>query len=257
MVRPIAHRDSEASTSFHYAASEERRILGALHGLAETMQSLAVAALRGSAWGGSMAIRASVFRRLRLEDVWSRTVVDDVTLSRALRDSRIRVTPVAQFLVSSNSEIGSYRGFVRWLGRQLFFVKIYLPHAYRVLSLMAGSTLLTVWLAVFHASYRVLQGEWPAGGLAGWGILITATAILGGLHSFRHLIPDRPPMRSWIGATLLVPGASLLACADASLRRRRLTWRDLTYVLEGDGRVSHVTGSAAGPEEVVPEEAVA
>jgi hypothetical protein len=69
-----------------------------------------------------------------------------------------------------------------------------------------------------------------------------------------------------VGAALLVNAASFLACADATLRRRKLTWSDFTYFLERDGRVARVVGSrlsgaplTAGPAspQEEPERAIA
>jgi len=240
MVRPLAGGGSEASTSFHYLEPSGGRLLHALHGVAEACQSFAALVTRGMTWGGSMAIRADVFERLGLESVWQRTVVDDMTASRVLSDSNLRVTAVPRFLVNGRSDIDTWRGFVRWLGRQYFFVKVYLPRQYRMLWTKACLDVAAVWLGAFHVAYRVIQGEWVAG--AGPGLLATAVgvAIVAGIHLFRYLLPERPPIHSWAGASLLAPGVSLLACADAMLRRRKLKWRDLTYIVDRKGTVSHV-----------------
>jgi len=244
MVRPLATGRSEASTSFHYIAPEGRHLLAALHGMAEACQSLAALVCRGATWGGSMAIRSEIFRAHGLGEIWSRTVVDDMTLSLVLKRSRLRVTPIAQFLVSSRSEITSYRSFLAWLGRQFFFVKTYLPSLYRVLGTMMALNVAALWLGSFHAAYFLVHDEWPAGPWAGAAAILTAVGGPMTFFLFRYLIPERPSARAWFGASILAPGASLLACGHASTRRRRLTWRDLTYFLEGDGRVAHVTGNA-------------
>jgi cellulose synthase/poly-beta-1,6-N-acetylglucosamine synthase-like glycosyltransferase len=249
MVRPLATGRAEASTSFHYIAPEGRRLLAALHGILEACQSLAALVCRGATWGGSMAIRAEVFHRHGLAEIWSRTVVDDMTLSRVLQRSRLRVTPIAQFLVSSRSEITSYRSFLAWLGRQFFFVKTYLPSLYRVLGVMMALNVATLWLGTFHAAYFVIHDTWPTGIWAAATSILTGAGATTTFFLFRYLIPERPSARAWFGASILVPGASLLACGHATLRRRRLTWRDLTYFLEGDGRVSRVQLNGATPPE--------
>jgi hypothetical protein len=275
LVRPIAVRESDATTSLHYATATERRLLGALHGMVESAQSLAAIVCRAATWGGSMAIARTSFHRLGLPEVWSRTCVDDVTMSRVLREARISVTPVPQFLVRAGSDIGSYRSFVRWLGRQFFFVKVYLPSRWHLLWMKCALDVAVLWIAAFHVSHRVLRGEWAPGGAEAAGIAVAATAVaLGAFHVFRYLLPDPPPLRDWLGATLLVHGAGVLACADATLRRKRLIWRDLAYHLERGGRVVTVTESRqaappaaaavpvgpvgpVAPDEPLPEEAVA
>jgi len=244
MVRPVAVGVSEVSTSFHWVAAEGRRIIAALHGLAEAAQSMAALVCRGATWGGSMAIRASVFRDRRLRETWGRTVVDDMALSRDVKRLRLRVAPVPRFLVQSESSITNYRGFVHWLGRQYFFVKVYQPSLYRLLWAKTAIDVTCLWLAAYQAAYRVALGEWPAGTGLGLLSLLDAGAILASLHLFRYLLPERPSARLWASASLLAPGSSLLACAGAALRRRRLVWSDLSYEVEPDGRVSGVARAA-------------
>ncbi len=243
MIRPIATSRSEASTSFHFAESQKRAVLGALHGMAETWQSLAALLCRGATWGGSMAIRRESFRTLGLADVWRETVVDDLTMLRVMKAFRVRVAPVPQFLVTSKSEITSYRGFVRWLGRQFFFVKIYSPFSYA----MFGSIMLlngaALGVACAHIALRFVTGTWPAGPGTAIAAIVAAAGVFASFYFSRLLLPERPPVRAWFGAALLVNGASLLACADATFRRRKLTWSDFTYRLGRDGRVADIVGS--------------
>ncbi len=248
MVHPIATGRSEASTSFHFVEARDRALLGALHGMAETWQSLAALVCKGATWGGSMAIHRDSFRKAGLADVWRETVVDDLTMSRVMKALRVRVAPIPQFLVTSRSEIKSYPDFVRWLGRQFFFVKIYSPVWYGMLWANMFVNGAALGIAAAHVVIRLVTGTWP-GGIS--GAIVAGMAAAGVLASFyfsRFLLPERPPVRAWIGAALLVNAASLLACADATLRRRKLTWSDLTYRLGRDGRVADIVGPGLEPE---------
>ncbi len=255
MVKPLATGAGDASTTFHCVEPDGSRVVAALHGIAEACQSMAALVCRGAAWGGSMAIMSPVFRRHRLDEVWGRTVVDDMTLSRLMQGTRLKVVPVPRFLVSSRSEIDGYRSFVRWLGRQYFFVRVYLPSLYRALGAKVVLDVAALWLAAYHLGFRVFQGAWPAGAAAGFAVTVAAASLLATFWLFRFLLPERPSARAWIPASFLVPGASLLACADASLRRRRLTWRDLTYVVDRQGHVSRVERTAPGVALATPEPA--
>jgi cellulose synthase/poly-beta-1,6-N-acetylglucosamine synthase-like glycosyltransferase len=261
MVHPIAAGESEGSTSFHFVEAQGRSVLGALHGMAETWQSLAALLCRGAAWGGSMAIRRRVFHQVRLADVWRETVVDDMTMSKVIKAQRVRVAAVPQFLVTSKSVITSYRGFVRWLGRQFFFVKIYSPFWYVMMGAQMLLNCITLTFASFHLTSLVIEGSWPAGPAAGIATAVAAAGVVASFFFSRFLIPERPPFRAWVGAALLVNAASFLACADATLRRRKLTWSDFTYFLERDGRVSRIVGSrlADGTDspDAEPERAIA
>lgn len=255
MIHPLARRASDVSTSFHFVESQEKALLGALHGMAETWQSLAALVCQGATWGGSMAIRRSLFWEIGLAEVWRETVVDDITMFRVLKSRRIRVTSVPQFLVVSRSEIRSYRGFVRWLGRQFFFVKIYSPFWYMLLGAQMMLNGAALGVGTFQLTTRLVSGSWPYGAGVGIGAIAASACVFASFYFSRFLIPDRPPIRAWFGAALLVNLASLLACADATLRRRKLTWSDFTYFLARDGRVAEIV-KVQGPESPTPDEAV-
>jgi len=83
------------------------------------------------AWGGSMAIRATDFRRLQVaERYWAATVSDDYGLTRAVRDAGgwIRFEP--KCLVASSDET-NWRDFRQWSNRQIIITRVYAPHLWR------------------------------------------------------------------------------------------------------------------------------
>ena len=251
MIRPIALGVGEATTSFHDVCAPAGRITEALHVLAEASQSFAALVCRDT-WGGSMAIRVDTFRRCGLSELWGRTVVDDMAMSRALRKCRVRVATVPRFLVSSETAIPRYDHFVRWLGRQFFFVKVYLPSRWFLLWTRSALGATGLGLTAFHFTWLLLEGAWPAGALAGWASLAGSVGVFAATASSRFFLPGSQPLSTWIPANLLFPGTALLACADASLRRHRLTWSDLTYQLDKEGRVSVVTAARSRPDPEQP-----
>jgi len=77
------------------------------------------------AWGGSMAIRADDFRRLKVaERYWAHTVSDDYGLTRAVRDAGgwIRFEP--KCLVPSTGSV-TLGAFLRWANRQIIITRVY------------------------------------------------------------------------------------------------------------------------------------
>jgi ceramide glucosyltransferase len=50
-------------------------------------------------WGGSMAIRADIFRRLKIDEIWTRSLSDDLTLSRAIKRRHLKVAFVPACIV--------------------------------------------------------------------------------------------------------------------------------------------------------------
>jgi ceramide glucosyltransferase len=80
------------------------------------------------AWGGSMAIRAEDFRRLKVaERYWTRTASDDYALTRAVRHARgwIRFEP--RCLVASQEQ-SSFAEFLHWSNRQIIITRVYAAH---------------------------------------------------------------------------------------------------------------------------------
>ena len=87
---------------------------------------------RNFAWGGSMAIRASDFRRLQVaECYWKGTVSDDYAVTRAVRESRGRIAFEPRCLVASH-EMSSLAELLRWTNRQIIITRVYAPHLWRL-----------------------------------------------------------------------------------------------------------------------------
>jgi cellulose synthase/poly-beta-1,6-N-acetylglucosamine synthase-like glycosyltransferase len=74
-------------------------------------------------WGGSMAIRTEIFKELKIEDIWSRTISDDLSLSYAVKKSGYKVAFVPACLAASYEEI-DWRGLFEFGRRQLLITKV-------------------------------------------------------------------------------------------------------------------------------------
>ena len=84
------------------------------------------------AWGGSMAIRAEDFRRLRIaEAYWANSASDDYSLTRAVRESGGSIAFEPRCLVASREE-SSLREFLRWSTRQIIITRVYAVHLWRL-----------------------------------------------------------------------------------------------------------------------------
>jgi hypothetical protein len=102
------------------------------------------------AWGGSMAIRVDVFRKLGLDKIWSKTLSDDLSLSVAVKKAGLIVAFVPACLVASH-EVTTWRQLFEFARRQFVITRISAPKT---------------WLfGLFSGLYSVL-GIWAAAGLA-------------------------------------------------------------------------------------------
>jgi len=102
------------------------------------------------AWGGSMAIRVDVFRRLGLDKTWPKTLSDDLSLSVAVKKAGMIVAFVPACLVASH-EVTTWPELLEFARRQFIITRVSAPKT---------------WLfGLFSGLYSVL-GIWAAAGLA-------------------------------------------------------------------------------------------
>jgi len=104
------------------------------------------------AWGGSMAVRVEVFRRLGIEKIWSRALSDDLSLSRAIKKAGMKVVFVPACLVASYAST-TWRELFEFGRRQFLITRISAPR--------------TWWFALLTSLYSVL-GVWGGAGLAAY-----------------------------------------------------------------------------------------
>ena len=83
-------------------------------------------------WGGSTAIRARDFRKLRIgERYWASTVSDDYAVARAVADAGGEIAFAPRCLVASREESGLWE-FLRWSTRQIILTRVYAAHLWRL-----------------------------------------------------------------------------------------------------------------------------
>jgi len=102
------------------------------------------------AWGGSMAIRVDVFRKLGLDKIWQKALSDDLSLSYAVKKAGKRVAFIPACLVASY-ESTTWRQAFEFGRRQFLITRISAPA--------------TWWFGLLGSLYSVL-GLWAGAGLA-------------------------------------------------------------------------------------------
>lgn len=107
------------------------------------------------AWGGSMAIRVDVFRKIGLDKIWPKTISDDLSLSRAVKKAGKKVEFVPACLVASY-ESTTWRKLFEFARRQFVITRVSAP--------------LTWWFGLISTLYSVL-GLWAGAVLAIYAVL--------------------------------------------------------------------------------------
>jgi len=108
------------------------------------------------AWGGSMAIRVDIFRKVGLDKIWPKTLSDDLSLTYAVKKAGMKVTFVPACLVASY-ESATLGGLFEFGRRQFLITRISSPGT---------------WLfGLFSSLYSVL-GLWATAALAVYAAII-------------------------------------------------------------------------------------
>jgi ceramide glucosyltransferase len=195
------------------------------------------------AWGGSMAIRATDFRRLGIaERYWARTVSDDYALTRAVREAHGRIRFEPRCLVASREE-SSLGDFLRWANRQIIITRVYAPRLWWLglasqllygLTFLLGLGLLACPATAFQARAAIalaLVGIIAFGMAKGHVRTIVARKLFpGDLPS-----PSRVAARYWQLAAL-VPWVMFYNFVCAAFTRR-IRWRGTDYELRSRNEV--------------------
>ncbi len=136
LVEPLANPQITVSTGFRWYLPG-KGFVSRLRAAWDT----SIATMMGDhdhnfAWGGSMAIRAADFRKLRIaEQYWANTVSDDYALTRAVREAGGKIAFAPRCLVASREE-SDLLEFLRWSTRQIIITRVYAAHLW-VLGLAA------------------------------------------------------------------------------------------------------------------------
>jgi hypothetical protein len=81
------------------------------------------------AWGGSTAIKKTLFKKLQIEQEWKKGYSDDLILTKTLKKAgyTIRFAPES---ISESPIEGTIRGFIKWGTRQYTWIRWYYPSAW-------------------------------------------------------------------------------------------------------------------------------
>jgi len=191
------------------------------------------------AWGGSMAIRVDVFRRLDIDKIWSKALSDDLSLSTAAKKVGMKVAFVPACLVATH-ESTTWGKLYEFIRRQFLITRIYAPK--------------TWWFGLCSSVYSVL-GIWGAAGLAIYAAKIQhpnldlfisvpviffvnqlGRAILRQRTAEKLLEHERRAMRAACLADILACwlwSLLLLFYIISSAFGRTIVWRNIRYTLLG------------------------
>ncbi|MDD5010742.1 MAG: glycosyltransferase family 2 protein [Phycisphaerae bacterium] len=195
------------------------------------------------AWGGSMAVRVEVFKKLGMEKIWEKSASDDLTLSRASKKAGLRVIFVPSCYVASYEET-EFLKLLEFARRQFLITRITAPG--------------TWWLGLFSGLYPIL-GLWGFAAIAfylysrsvnGWSVFLLVSllflagqflcAVLRQKMIFRIFKADWPKLKFAAIADIagnLFWSWLMLFCILSSVFGRTIKWRGVKYELKSPTEV--------------------
>jgi ceramide glucosyltransferase len=153
LVYPLRKSKNGASSGYRWYVPKQNNLAS----LALSAINAKVAQLLGNtrfnqAWGGSMAIRVEVFRKLGLDKIWPKALSDDLSLSTAVKRSRLKVAYIPACLVASH-EVITWRELFEFARRQFLITRVSAPKTW-LFGLFSGFySVLGIWAAASVAIY--------------------------------------------------------------------------------------------------------
>lgn len=194
------------------------------------------------AWGGTMAIRKETFESLKIADIWSGAITDDLTLSVAVKKAGLRVVFEPK-CYSATCDALTWSSLFEFARRQFIITKVCKPG---------------LWLMALAASLRYALAFWLGLGLAIWAarnsqaafnyvwpipVIIYAFSLLKGILRRVNIFFVLPSHKRDLNrATWLDIFASPLTnlvmffCIVASALTKTITWRGTKYRLHSPSR---------------------
>ncbi len=198
-------------------------------------------------WGGSMAVRVDVFRRLGIDKIWANSLSDDLSLSTAVKKAGLKVAFVPACLVASCKST-TWPELFEFGRREFLITRVNAPKTwwfglcsslYSILGLWAGAT-----LAIYAASI----GDKNLPLFAAVPILFFASqlvrAILRQKMIVKLLEADAAKMKAAAAADIFffwVWSFLLLFFIVSSAFGRTIRWREIRYRLLGPTRTIVLT----------------
>ena len=239
LVAPLVDEEIGASTGYRWFVPVKGGIPSRLRSIwnASIASALGSDRQRNFCWGGSTALRKSVFDRLLIREHWRGSVSDDFSVTRVLREASLPIHFNANCLVPSVGDC-DWDELIEFTTRQIKITRVYAPHLWKPVLLGASLFCLTFFGGIGLLIWRISSGR-------SFGILLLVLLLmylLGAAKSFVRWQAIRIPLagyrqllnRDLPGQLVLWPFASLLYLYNAIVAgfSRRIVWRGITYELK-------------------------
>ncbi len=212
------------------------------------------------AWGGSVAIRADVFRRSSLKSRWCRALCEDSAITGPLRELGLKLVFVPA-ATNINTESINFQASLRFIQRQLLCVRLdHVDWPVLLAYNLFNATAVVALLAIAAVGIGVERWDWFAvavGLLVTFSAtlhlaLMTAEVIIRRNHRLRGL---NSPAIVWTFRMIPAFIYTQFVCMKFLWRAhflKQVAWRGINYAIRGPGDISLEKYEAYQPQ---PEQA--
>ena len=190
-------------------------------------------------WGGSTAIRRSVFDELKVREKWKGTLSDDFALTSILKQAEMPIHFAPQCLTATVEDC-SFRELLEFTTRQIKITRVYSPTHFKVS--LIGSILFTAifWTGVcllfltsgihFWITFSSVSLIFLLGVAKAWLRFKSVRLVLAKYDKqlWRQIIPQ---LTFWAVTPILYLYNNMLA-----LHSREIVWRRIRYKLESPNK---------------------
>lgn len=239
LVAPLADDNLGAASGYRWFIPEHGGFASQLRSVwnASIASSLGERADKNFCWGGSTAIRRTIFEDLKITEQWQGTVSDDFILTRTLQQAKLPIYFVPACLVASVGDC-ALSELLEFSNRQLKITRVYAPHLWKPVFISSA-----LFCGVFFGGFLLVISR----ALEGLPYILPLKALLfiyllGAAKALVRLKAVAIPLknyqtqlfRSLSWHLLLWPFASALYLCNAlaAAFSHRISWRGITYELK-------------------------
>jgi len=238
LVWPLRQAKNGAATGYRWFVPKNNNLASlALSAINARVAQLLGNTLFNQAWGGSMAVRVEVFRRLGLDKIWPKTLSDDLSLGSAVKKARMKVAFVPACLVASYESV-TWRELFEFARRQLLITRVCAPRTWLFGLFSSLYSVLGLWATAAIALYAAATGDKNLPLFAAVPVVFFVSqlfqAILRQKMASKLLENDWPQLKPACTADILafwLWSLLLLFLIVSSAFGRTICWRGICYKL--------------------------
>jgi len=257
LVAPLVDTELGASSGYRWFVPVEGGLPSRLRSVwnASVASALGADRTRNFCWGGSTAIRKSLFDKLQIRDRLRGSVSDDFTVTRVLQEANRSIHFTPRCLVASVGDC-DFHELLEFTTRQIKITRVYAPHLWKPVLLGGFLFAITFFGGLGLLFWRI------AGGMSYFFLLAVLSFIflLGAAKSFIRwqvvrvtLAKYRRELNRDLAAHIFLwPLTSLLYLYNAIAAgfSRRIAWRGITYELKSPTEAVIISREHQNPESL-------